>query len=131
MLHPSKFKVNEAWIAFKLNEAPISTETDGDFNVIALMDAASCFILGAEFVPVTSAEPSEKEVKRLIKSGKSHKQQLPKTLYIPVNQVADVLCTEAERNGISVVRVPEDQLLVFISEAREGLKGHICGGSVQ
>lgn len=125
------FKVNEAWIVFRLNEAPISTEADGDFNVIALMDAASCFILGAEFVSATSAEPTEMEVRRLIKSGKSHKQQLPKTLYIPDNQAADVLCNEAERNGIAVVRVPEDQLLVFISEAREGLKAHIGGGSVQ
>ena len=71
------------------------------------------------------------EVKRLIKSGKSHKQQLPKTLYIPENLAADVLCTEAERNGIVVVRVPEEQLLVFIGEAREGLKEHIGGGSVQ
>ena len=131
MLHPSMFKVNEAWIVFRLNEAPISTETDGDFNVIALMDAASCFILGAEFVSATSAEPTEMEVRRLIKSGKSHKQQLPKTLYIPDHQAAGVLCTEAERNGIAVVCVPEDQLLVFISEAREGLKAHIGGGSVQ
>ena len=131
MLHPSEFQVNEAWIVFRLNEAPISTETDGDFNVIALMDAASCFILGAEFVSVTSSEPSEMEAKRLIKSGKSHKQQLPKTLYIPENQAADILCTEAERNGIVVVRVPEEQLLVFIGEAREGLKDHMGGGSVQ
>ena len=131
MLHPSEFQVNEAWIVFRLNEAPISTETDGDFNVIALMDAASCFILGAEFVSVTSAEPSEMEAKRLIKCGKSHKQQLPKTLYIPEKQPADILCAEAERNGIVVVRVPEEQLLVFIGEAREGLKDHMGGGSVQ
>lgn len=131
MLHPREFQVNEAWIAFKLNDAPISTETDGDFNVVALMDAASCFILGAEFVPVDSAEPSEMEVKRLIKSGKSHKQQLPKTLYISENLVADILCAEAKRNEIAVIRVPEEQLLVFISEARDGLKKHIGGGSVQ
>lgn len=131
MLHPSEFQVNEAWIAFRLNEAPISTERDGDFNVIALMDAASCFILGAEFVPITSAEASELEVKRLIKSGKSHNQRLPKMLYIPENLVADVLCTEAERNGIVVVHVPEEQLLVFIGEAREGLKEQIGGGSAQ
>ena len=131
MLHPNGFEVNEAWIVFKLNDAPISTETDGDFNVIALMDAASCFILGTEFVSVTSAEPSEMEAKRLLKCGKSHKKQLPETLYIPENQVADVLCTEAERDGIKVVRVPEEQLLVFIGEAREGLKEHIGGGSVQ
>lgn len=131
MLHPSEFQVNEAWIAFRLNEAPISTETDGDFNVIALMDAASCFILGTEFVPVASSGPSEMEAKRLIKCSKSHKQRLPKTLYIPENQAADVLCTEAERNGIAVIRVPEEQLLVFIGEAREGFKEHIGGGSVQ
>lgn len=131
MLHPSEFQVNEAWIVFRLNEAPISTEADGDFNVIALMDAASCFILGAEFVSVTSSEPSEMEVKRLLNRGKSHKQQLPKTLYIPESLAADVLCTEAERDGIAVIRVPEEQLLVFIGEAREGLKEHIGGGSVQ
>ena len=131
MLHPREFQVNEAWIVFKLNEAPITTETDGDFNVIALMDAASCFILGAEFVPATSAEPSEMEVKRLLKSGKSHRQELPKTLYVPENLTADVLCTEAKRNSIAVVRVPEEQLLVFIGEARDGLKEHIGGGGVQ
>lgn len=131
MLHPREFRVNEAWIVFKLNDAPVSTEADGDFNVIALMDAASCFILGAEFVPATSAEPSELEVKRLLKSGELHKQRLPRTLYVPENMKADILCTEAKRNSISVVRVPEEQLLVFIGEARDGLKEHTGGGSVQ
>lgn len=131
MLHPSEFQVNEAWIAFKLNEAPIVTEADGDFNVIALMDAASCFILGTEFVPATSYEPSEIEAKRLIKGGQSHKQQLPKTLFIPADQAADILSMEAKRNGIAVVRVPEEQLLLFIGEAREGFKEHMGGGSVQ
>jgi hypothetical protein len=131
MLHPSEYQVNEAWIAFRLNEAPISTERDGDFNVIALMDAASCLILGAEFVPVTFSEALEMEAKRLLKSGKSHKQQLPKTLYIPETLAADVLRTEAERNGIVVVRVPEKQLLVFIGEARKGFKEHMGGPGVQ
>lgn len=53
MLHPQQFEVNEAWIAFRLNGAPVRTERDGDFNCIALMDAASCFILGSQFIPVT------------------------------------------------------------------------------
>jgi len=48
MLHPNQFHVNETWIAFQLNETPIITDRDGDFNIIALMDAASCFILGME-----------------------------------------------------------------------------------
>ena len=131
MLHPNKFNVNEAWIAFRLNEAPVCTEVDGDFNIIALMDAASCFILGAEFVPITASEPSKLEAKRLLKNGKAHKQELPAMLYVPENLTADILCAEAERNGIQVVRVPEEQLLIFISDAREGMKNHMGGGSIQ
>lgn len=45
MLYPKQFQVNEAWIVFKLNDAPIQTEADGDFNVFALMDAANCYRL--------------------------------------------------------------------------------------
>ncbi len=28
MLHPNQFQVNEAWIAFKLNDIPIPTDRD-------------------------------------------------------------------------------------------------------
>jgi hypothetical protein len=131
MFEPSQFQVNETWIAFKLNDAPVSTDADGDFNVLALMDAASCFILGTEFVRADLSEPSQMESKRLLKGGQTHKQQYPKTLIIPTNQAADILCTEAKLLGISVVRVPEDQLLVFISEARQGFQEHVSGGKVQ
>ena len=131
MLHPNQFTVNEAWLVFRLNEAPIHTELDGDFNVIALMDAASCFILGNTFAPMGDAEPSTMAVRRLIKEAKAHKRQLPKTLFIPNGQFPSVLPGEAERHGIEIVRVPEDQLLVFIGEARESFKEHFGGGSVQ
>lgn len=130
-MHPSQFQVNEAWIAFKLNDAPIITESDGDFNFIALMDAASCFILSSAPVSVSAAEPSKIEVKRLLKQGQAHKQQLPKTLFIPSSQAADFLTLEAARQGITVVRVPEDQLLPFIGEAREGFKERFGGASTQ
>ncbi len=131
VLHPNQFQVNEAWIAFKLNDVPMSTVSDGDFNVIAIMDAASCFILGSETVPVSSAELKQTDAKHLLKSGYSHKQQLPKTLLIPTDQPANLLSVEAERQGITVARVSEDQLLVFIGEAREGFRDHFGGGSVQ
>ncbi len=122
MFHPNQFQVNEAWIAFKLNEAPVRTESDGDFNLIALMDAASCFILSTTLVPAIAPEPSEMEVKRLLREGQAHKQQLPKTLFVPNDQPAKLLTTEAERQGITVIRVPEDQLLPFVGEARDGFK---------
>jgi hypothetical protein len=131
VFNPSQFQINEAWIAFKLNDAPVVTEVDGDFNVFALMDAASCMILGTEFVRAGSSEPSQLESKRLLKGGHSHKQQFPKKLFIPTNQAADLLSVEAERNNIFVDRVPEDQLLIFIGEAREGFQQHVSGGRVQ
>lgn len=122
MLHPSQFQVNEAWVIFKLNDVPIHTEEDGDFNFIALMDAASCFILSSISTPVSSVEPSSLESRRLLKEGQAHKNQVPMTLFIPDDQPAVSLSAEAERQGITVVRVPEHQLLLFIGEAREGFR---------
>ena len=122
MLHPNQFQVNEAWIAFRLNEAPIHAGEDGDFNLIALMDAASCFLLSNALVPATADEPSKLEARSLLKKGRAHKKGLPKTLFIPSGQPASLLAVEAERQGITVVRVAEDQLLLFTSEAREGFK---------
>jgi hypothetical protein len=120
MLHPSQFMVNEAWIAFRLNDAPIRTEAEGLFNCLALMDAASCFILGTEFIPVIATEPSQLEVRRLLKKGRSHKQQLPQTLLVARETHYDAISQEAQRQKISVVPVPERELLIFIGEARDG-----------
>jgi hypothetical protein len=130
MFESDQFQVNETWIVLQLNEIPISTETNGDFNLIALMDAASCYILGTELVPVDSAEPSQLESKRLLNAGKSQARQFPKTLIIPDNQVADILSAEAEYCGIEIVRAPEDHPLIFISEAREGFQEHVGKGGM-
>ena len=120
MLHPQHFEVNEAWIAFRLNGAPIRTECDGDFNCIALMDAASCFILASELIPVASAEPTGVQLWRLLKKAQSHKQQLPRTLFVPRGDAAELMTRVARDRDIDVVRVPESELLTFIGEARQG-----------
>jgi hypothetical protein len=131
MLHPNQFQVNEAWIAFQLNDAPICTEADGAFNCLALMDAASCFILATVFVPANVKALSKIEAKRLLKGGHAHKQEMPRTLFIPNGQSADELELEAKGQKVTVIRVPEDQLLVFIAEARESFKEHLGGGRTQ
>ena len=131
MIHPNQFKVNETWIAFKLNDAPIITDRDGDFNMIALMDAASCFILSTLSVSAMAEQLTELESKELLEKGWIHKQELPKTLIIPNHQVANLLQIEAESQGITVVRVPEDQLMLFIGEARTGFKEHLGGSGMQ
>jgi hypothetical protein len=127
VLEPNQFDVDEAWIAFQLNDMPIRTELDGDFNCLALMDAASCFILGSEFIPAGAAGPSEMEARRLLKQGQSHKQRLPRTLFVATEQMAAALAEEATRRGITVTRVPESELLVFIGEARAGFRERFGG----
>jgi hypothetical protein len=129
VLHPNQFQSDEAWIVFRLNEVPVETEEEGSFNVVALMDAASCFIFGAEFIAIERAEPSQAEVRRLIKSAKKETQNLPKTLFLPKRQFEKVLPAEAARLGISVVRVEEIELLSFIGEARSGFNHFSQGRS--
>jgi len=127
VLHPNEFQVDEAWIAFKLNDQPIHTEQDGDFDFLALMDAASCFILGFVTIPATRDEPTQLDSKRLLQQGHAHKQQWPQTLFVPTEQPTQFLAAEAERLGIGVVRVAEDQLLLFIGEARESFRERFGG----
>jgi hypothetical protein len=129
VLHPNQFKVNEAWIAFRLNDAPIHTLEDGSFNCVSLMDAASCYILGAEMVPIAQDEPSKLQVRRLLKAAWAEKEQFPATLFLPAGQFQKAMTEVAASLGIVVVPVQEDQLLVFIGEAREGYKEHMQGSA--
>jgi hypothetical protein len=131
VLHPNQFQVNEAWIAFKLNDRPIHTEQDGDFDFIALMDAASCFILSSAPVPANVAELTELESRRLLLQGQERKKQFPKTLLVPSGQPAQFLAAAARRKGIEVVCVEENQLLIFIGEAREGFRERFESGEAR
>jgi hypothetical protein len=129
VLHPKQFQVNEAWIIFQLNDAPVRTERDGAFNCVALMDAASCFMLGMVMVPMDEAEPSKLEAKRLLKMGWAHKKQYPTTLFMPTGRFPAILTAEAKRQGISLVPVHESELLAFIGEAQQGFKERFKSGN--
>jgi hypothetical protein len=131
MLHPNQFRVNEAWIIFKLNDAPLSTKTDGDFHLLALMDAASCFILGTTTLPVASAELSPMESRRLLKQGRSHKNQLPNKLLIPDGLPTSNIATEAEHQGITIVHVSPADLEAHVGEARAAFRERFGGESMQ
>lgn len=122
MLHPNQFRVNEAWIAFKLNDAPIATESDGDFNLFALMDAASCFILSTVPVPVGLVEPSQPDARQFLTQGQLQKNEWPRRLLVPSAMPASHVSSEAELQGVIVERVPENDLEVFIGEARQSFR---------
>ncbi|MCG6965656.1 MAG: hypothetical protein LJE59_04045 [Chromatiaceae bacterium] len=55
-INPDEYERNEAWLLFRLNDAPVRTEADGDFNGIAVTDAGTGLILGMEFVAAVAAE---------------------------------------------------------------------------
>ena len=122
MLHPNQFEINDAWIVFRLNDAPIVTERDGDFDCLALMDAASCSILGMEMYSARVTSPSTQESRRLLQQGQGRVGTLPQKLFVAEGPVAGAMYQEAARLNIEVVTLPEDELLVFISDARDGFK---------
>lgn len=122
MLQPQQFEVDEAWIVFRLNDEPLRTDHDGDFNFFALMDAASCFIVSSTPVPATRMEPDASEAERMLREGHAHHHLWPKRLFIPSGQPAQYLVSDAERLGIEVVRVPEADLLPVIGEALESFR---------
>ena len=127
MLHPRQFQVNEAWIAFVLNEEPIETERDGSFSCICLMDAASCFILATAMVTATEREPSELVARRLFKDARAHHPSRPTKLFVSTEQFKKHVAAEANRQGMEVVPVQEEDLLVFVGEARQGFIEHLQG----
>jgi hypothetical protein len=53
------------------------------------------------------------------------KGKFPKTLYMPTGRFPGTMKAEAERLRMAVVSAPEDQLLVFIGEARDGYREHM------
>ncbi|MBK1650402.1 hypothetical protein CKO36_17940 [Rhabdochromatium marinum] len=128
MLHPNQFRVMEAWVAFNLNEAPIHTEHDGDFNVVALMDAASCFLLSNGFISTGQSEMRNAEALRALEEAWSHKQDFPQQLMVSSGQRMNQLLAEARNLGIKVIEVSEDELQPLIAEARESFREHFAAG---
>jgi len=123
--HPRDYTVNEAWIVFRLNEAPVRTERDGDLDVVCLMDAASCYILGMEFVAAGAAEVPAPVAEGLIETGRAAANGLPKKLWLSSGLGAARIAAVAKRAGIEAERVPDKDLTAFLSEARQGFREHL------
>ena len=97
----------------------LSAQTATVFHCIALMDAGSCYILGLELNPVAAEEPTRAQFRKMLESAQRHKQQFPKTLFVAREDAANIITREATQQNIEVVRIPERDLLIFTTEARE------------
>ncbi|MBU1189112.1 MAG: hypothetical protein KKC01_08785 [Gammaproteobacteria bacterium] len=127
MLQPSQFTPNQAWLLFKLNQVPISTGADGEFDVIALMDAASLFILGSEFVPAGTLDTAVAELRNLMESAYAQHKAWPKKLYAPQTMPVAKLAAELKAWGMAAVVVKEAELKTFTREAQRGFNAHFGG----
>lgn len=129
MLNPNQYQTHQAWVAFQLTERPIRTVSDGDFNLIGMIDAASGFMLGTTLVATTRVELSEDDARILLREGERQARQWPATLFIPNGRMGNPLMLEAERLGIAVIRVSHDELLPLIGEAIASFRERIGGES--
>ncbi len=90
------------------------------------MDAASCYIFGAEMVPAgDDGKMSQVCARRLLQAALSKSERYPATMFVPSGQFEGALAAEATRNSITVVSVQESQLIAFTGEAIAGYREHM------
>lgn len=121
MLEPNQFDVNDAWVVYRLNSAPMSTEAEGDFHVLCIMDVASCYIFDNELLPVQSAELPESVAARMIEAGRSQVQLLPGRFLLAAELESELAAFAdlAEQLGVEAQWATEEELSSLISETRQ------------
>ena len=127
MLTPSQFRVNEAWIAIRVNEAFLCVK-DEPYDIYVLIDAASAYVLGHVLSRVVDEAPNERDVKALFRKAWEAKNQWAEQLILTGNSKPDgVFRTQAERNGLSVKIVPLSELEPIVSPLKESFVSDFMG----
>ncbi len=81
MRTPNQFRVNEVWIAFRVNESFMFVQ-DEPYDIYVLIDAASTYAFGHVLVRVTDEIPKEKDVDTLFQEAWGAKRQWPRKLIL-------------------------------------------------
>jgi hypothetical protein len=130
-IDPAEFTRNEAWLLFQLNDAPVQTGSDGDFNALAIMEVATGVIVGMELVRVVEPEISEFQSRKLLAAAEAQAGLRPQRLFIDSDREAGIVSSVAATMDISIERAPSDELAPLSREAREGFAAHVLGGRMQ
>ena len=129
MLTPDQFRVNEAWIAVRVNEAFLFVR-DEPYDIYMLMDAASAYVLGHVLSRAVDEAPDEKEIEALFKKAWEAKNQWAETLILTEDSIAeDVFRTQAEKNGLSVKIVSISDLEPIIAPLKESFASDFLGNA--
>ncbi|MDH5729606.1 MAG: hypothetical protein OEZ58_11485 [Gammaproteobacteria bacterium] len=124
-LDPYEYSENEAWLLFQLNNTPVRTEMDGDFNAIAIMDVASGMIFGMELVPIVESEISEFQSRKLLSSSESRAKSRPRLLFVPSERKTSIFSAVASKMGIVVEMLSESEIESLTKEAIDGFSAHM------
>jgi len=127
MFTPDQFRVNEAWIAVRINEAFLFVK-DEPYDVYILMDAASCYVLGHVLSRVVDEAPHENDIHDLFQKAWQAKCQWAETLILTGNSPAnDVFRMQAEQNGLSVRKIPLSDLEPILGPLKESFPSDFMG----
>lgn len=127
-ISPQQFTQDEAWILFRLNDAPVQTKADGDFHIYAIMDVATGLIHGMEFSPSSSEELSEFEAKKLLSSAQAKAGSSPKQIFVDSAQQHGCAKLVASKLGIKIKPEHGQSLDSITEEARVGFAAHVGRG---
>jgi hypothetical protein len=119
MLTPDQFRVNETWIAVRINEAFLFVK-DEPYDIYVLMDAASAYVLGYVLSQVTDEAPKEKDIEKLFKKAWESKEQWARTLILTEDTPAEnAFKACAERYELSIRNVPLSELEPIVGPLKE------------
>ena len=118
-MQPSDFRVNETWLAYRINQAPMQIEGQ-DVDLYVLQDAASMFLFGNLFAPHGADYPDAEEIEKLMMSAHKKRDEWPVELFLPGSHLSDNSFAKiAQKHGICIRSVPESQMSFYIKDTQE------------
>ncbi len=119
MLMPDQFRVNEAWIAVRINEEFLFVG-DEPYDIYVLMDAASAYVLGHVLSKVVDEAPQEKDIEDLFQTAWASKNEWAERLIVPEDSVAEKAFRKiAEDRGLDVETVALSDLEAIVGDLKE------------
>lgn len=127
MIKPKDFAVNEAWVAFRLQDKPINT-VEGKFYIHLLMDVGSTYVIDQKFSIFTEPNsPSQEDVSDMFMKAFSAQLNYPKVIYIPIDRKSDNnFEVIAKENNIEVIYLAIDELQDVIGEAIQSFNNQMA-----
>jgi len=127
MLMPDQFRVNEAWIAVRINEEFILVG-DEPYDIYVLMDAASAYVLGHVLSKVVDEAPQEKDMENLFQTAWGAKKEWAEKLIVPEDSVAEMAFRKkAEEKGMTVETVALSDLEAIVGDLKELFASDVMG----